>query len=131
MTQAYAIDTSTFVRLLTGHPVETAGPTLDKLRAIHAMGHDLYVSTIVIGEAYIAIQHHYGLQKREVREAMIDVLTSGLLNPIDGHLILKTLSATSAPGLIDRLIEIQGMNEELITLTLDRKMATLPHCRKL
>ncbi len=131
MNKAYAIDTSIFVRLLTGHPAQTATEVLNKLLDLQKKGVELMVCSMVIGEAYMAIQHHYGLEKKVVRMAMLDVLTSGLLTPMDGPEVLEILASTKGAGLLDHLIALQGEKAQMMTLTLDRKMASHSNCQKL
>jgi predicted nucleic acid-binding protein len=131
MSKAYAIDTSLFERLLTGRPIEEAERVLSEMLTLQKSGHKFLVSSMVIGEAYIAVQHHYGLGKKEVRGAILDLLTSGLTTALDGSEVLDILRSTTGAGLMDRLIALQGQKFQLTTLTLDRKMASLANCEKL
>jgi hypothetical protein len=54
------------------------------------------------------------------------VLTSGLVAPSGGQAVLDALTASRDCGVLDRLIALQYAAEERATLTLDRKMASLP-----
>jgi predicted nucleic acid-binding protein len=131
MIQAYAIDTSVLVRLATGHPSKKADEVLKRLQTLKKSGVNLFVSSMVIGEAYIAIQHHYGIPKKEVRKGLLFVIEKGVVSPLDGKEVVDLLKSTSGPGLFDRLIALQGEKSGLKTLTLDLKMASLPNCQKL
>ena len=42
---------------------------------------EIFASNQVVGEAYIALQHHYGISKPDARNALNQVLTSGLISP--------------------------------------------------
>lgn len=132
MKNRYGIDTSIFVRLLTGDPQRDYEKTLarfeDRLDAEPAT--EFFVSNQVIGEAYIALQHHYGVSKAEAKTAMLSVLTSGLCVPLNGAAILSILETQTGCGLLDRLITEEYDARGLTTLTNDRKMAKLDGAEK-
>lgn len=133
MNHRYGIDTSVFVRLLTGDPDS------DYMRTLRAFEKRLeaeplaefFVSNEVIGEAYIALQHHYGIAKEDAKAALYDVLTSGLCSPLNGSAALTALKTGTGCGLIDRLIADDYAARGMKALTNDRKMARLPEAEKL
>ena len=132
MPARYGIDTSILVRLATGDP------EADFERCVRALtllverdDAELFASNLVIGEAYVALRHHYGVSKSAAREALASVLKSGLLAPSNGPGVFAALDARSGCGLLDRLIADDYRKAELTTLTLDRKMAALPQAREL
>jgi predicted nucleic acid-binding protein len=132
MTPRYGIDTSILVRLATGDPE----PEFDRsVRALTLLldrdDAELFASNQVIGEAYVALQHHYGVPKAEARAALASVLKSGLVGPLNGPGIFAALQASTGCGLLDRLIADDYRRAGLVTLTLDRKMAALPKARRL
>ena len=86
---------------------------------------------MVIGEAYIALQHHYGVGKPDAKAALRSVLSSGLVAPSGGDAVLEALATDRGCGLLDRLIALQYGSDDLGTLTLDRKMAALPNVDRL
>lgn len=132
MTLRYGTDTSVLIRLLTGHPPDEYHRCLRELTRIVEDDHrDILVSNQVIGEAYIALQHHYGISKLEARQALTQVLTSGLVAPLNGQAALDILSAQGGAGLLDRLIAEDYSRQVSETLTLDRRMASLPGVRRL
>ena len=64
MIRRYGIDTSVLVRLLTGDPEKDFQYCVNRLRAlIDEQGSEIFASNQVVGEAYIAVQHHYGVSK--------------------------------------------------------------------
>jgi predicted nucleic acid-binding protein len=129
---AYGIDTSIFVRLLTGLPAADYQATLKRLTAIRgSQPQPITVANIVIAEAYAVLQHHYGVSKTDTRNAMLAVLTSGLVEPLHGDVVLDALRETKEPGLTDRLIALDYDRHQTIVLTLDRKMAALLGCERL
>ena len=132
MTQRFGIDTSILVRLLTGDPeLEFARCTRRLTRLIEDDGSEIFASNQVIGEAYVAVQHHYGVSKADCRAGLRDVLRSGLVGPLGGDATLATLEQTGGAGLLDRLIAADYAGVDLKILTLDRKMARLPDARRL
>ena len=129
---AYGIDTSIFVRLLTGQPEADYQSTLKRLSAIRAsQSEPITVANIVIAEAYAVLQHHFGLSKMDTRVAMIAALTSGLIEPAHDDDVLDALRTTKKPGLTDRLVALDYALQHAVVLTLDRKMSFLPGCQRL
>ena len=94
-------------------------------------GSRLVASNQVIGEAYIAVQHHYGVTKQEARAALLEVFASGLVSPLNGASVLKAIAVQTGCGLFDRLIVDDYQREGVVTVTNDRKMAALPEVRRL
>jgi predicted nucleic acid-binding protein len=126
------IDTSIFVRLLTGLPAAEYQTTLNRLTSLRSSQPEpITVANIVVAEAYAVLQHHYRLDKTDARAAILSVLTSGLIEPMHGDDVLNALRATKEPGLTDRLIALDYTNQRATVLTLDRKMAALPGCQQL
>ncbi len=131
-TVRFGIDTSIIVRLATGDPEEGFDTCVRKLTAlIEREDAEIFASNQVIGEAYIALQHHYGISKPDARAALASVLRSGLVAPLNGAGVFAALEADAGCGLLDRLIVDDYRRAELTTLTLDRKMAALPQARRL
>lgn len=128
----FGIDTSVLVRLVTGDPEPGFAQCVRNLsKLVDGEGAEILASNQVIGEAYIALQHHYGVTKAEARSALGKVLRSGLVAPMNGPAILALLEARTGSGLLDRLIADDYGRRDVVTLTLDRKMAALPGCRLL
>ena len=68
MTQPYGIDTSVLVRLATAEPEPDFQHCVDELRAlIEEQVAEIFASNQVIGEAYIVLQHHYGISPADAR----------------------------------------------------------------
>jgi len=79
----------------------------------------------------MALQHHYGVSKPEARTALASVLSSGVVSPLNGRPVFEALATGRGGGLLDRLIADDYRRAELITLTLDRRMASLPEVQAL
>ena len=131
MTGRFGIDTSVLLRLTTGQPPEEFARCVGELLALVEGGAEIIASNQVVGEAYVAAQHHYGATKEDARVSLLGVFESGLVSPLNGEAVVEALEASGGPGLIDRLIVESYRHDGLETLTLDRKMANLPQARLL
>ena len=132
MTARFGIDTSILVRLATGDPEDGFEHCVRKLTTlIEKEDAEVFASNQVVGEAYIALQHHYGVSKTDARSALASVLKSGLVTPLNGAGVFVALETHSGCGLLDRLIVDDYRRAELATLTLERKMGRLPQARRL
>ena len=132
MAPRFGIDTSILVRLVTGDPEAEYQRCLKRLtRLVEQDDAELCAGNQVIGEAYVALQHHYGVSKAEARKALTSVLRSGLVAPLNGPGVFAALAADSGCGLLDRLIADDYQRLGLTTLTLDRRMAALPDAQAL
>ena len=132
MTRRFGIDTSVLVRLLTGDPAADFAYCVSKLSAlVEEDGSEIFASNQVIGEAYVAVQHHYGVSKADARAGLLDVLRSGLVSPLNGHSVFSALETSEGPGLFDRLIADEYSRAGLEILTLDQKMVSLSDVRRL
>ena len=76
-------------------------------------------------------QHHYNISKADARIALLSVLRSGLVAPMNGQSVISALEAPATPGLLDRLIAEDYNRADLKILTLDRKMTTLAATHRL
>ncbi|MGH7961106.1 MAG: PIN domain-containing protein [Candidatus Binatia bacterium] len=132
MPARFGIDTSILVRLTTGDPEDGFRRCVSRLTAlVEREDAEVFASNQVIGETYIALQHHYGVPKPDARTALMSVLQSGLVGPLNGVSVFEALEAQSGCGLLDRLIVDDYRRSDLVTLTLDRKMAALADARML
>ena len=132
MAASYGIDTSILVRLVTGDPEEGFERCVASLtRLIEREDAGVFASNQVIGEAYVALQHHYGATKPQARTGLESVLQSGLVAPLNGDAVLTALAQGAGAGLFDRLIADDYQRRGLVTLTLDRKMGALSEARLL
>ena len=105
MTLRYGTDTSVMMRLLTGHPQQEYERCRRELtQMVQGNSAEIFASNQVIGEAYIALQHHYRISKPDARRALTQVLTSGVVGPLNGQVVLAMLTEQGGAGLLDRLI---------------------------
>jgi predicted nucleic acid-binding protein len=132
-TPIYGLDTSVFVRLLTGHPAADYRKSVRALQAIHREepATELVVSNQVIGEAYITLQHHYNISKDDARAAMRELFASGNIRPLNGEPILPLLAESGGAGLMDHLIVQDYEARNVIALTNDKRMSKVEGARRL
>ena len=119
------IDTSILVRLVTGDPPDAYAYCVERLQALAASGAEVFASNQVIGEAFMAVRHHYGVTSADARTELSNTLKSGLVAPLNGPAVLEVLASPLGPGLFDGLISDDYRRSGLETLTLDRQMASL------
>ena len=131
MTRRYGIDTSVLVRLLTGTPPDAYSRCVERLHTLVVNGVEIFASNQVIGETFVAVQHHYGVSAVNARSELSKALRSGLVAPLNGRAVIAALEASGGPGLFDRLIADEYARAGMEVLTLDRKMTTLPATRRL
>lgn len=126
-TLTYGIDTSVFVRLLTGHPEVDFLETADALKRLHDKRPTsvFVVSNQVIGEAYVVLQHFYKLPKDDAKVEIAKLLAGGNFFPTNGDSVLEILKTQSSSGLLDRLIAQSYQQLGITTLTNDKRMAKL------
>lgn len=124
---SFGVDTSVLVRLLVGEPADLASKAKERLLAAHRLRQTVIVSDLVIAEAYRALKFHYGNAPEDVRESLLAMLTSGLIQPEPGSAVLAVLQSKvgGKAGFVDRLIQARYEADALTTLTLDRAQAKL------
>lgn len=116
------LDTSVLVRLLVGEPALLATKAQERLLEAHRVRQAVIVSDLVIAEAYHALKHHYDLDPGDIRQALLGMLTSGMVQPEPGSAVLSVLQDKKAgkAGFVDRLIQAHYEIDGLTTLTLDK-----------
>ena len=126
-TKIYGLDTSVFVRLLTGHPESDFKKTVAALKKLHDVdpATELVVSNQVIGEAYVTLQHYYEISKADARTAMLHLFSNGSVAPLNGQSVINIFKKEGGAGLIDRLIAQEYTCRNARTLTNDKRMAKL------
>ena len=125
------IDTSVLVRLVMGQPSDVYDHCVERLTELAVGGVRVVASNQVIGEAYAACRHHYGVPSTHAQSELLRTLTSGLVAPLNGQPVIEALAASGGPGLFDRLIVDDYSRAGIETLTLDGQMASLPNARRL
>ena len=127
------VDTSLLVRLLTGRPEALAAAAKEFLAEMESAGAPVFVSDLVVAEAYFACQHHYGIPKGDVLRGLHELLAQPTFQvPED---LLELLSRpgpdTAEPGFLDRLIHAEYARSGLPLVSFEKAAARLPDTRVL
>jgi len=128
-----ALDTSVVMRLLTGQPLDLATVARRYMAETEQTGSKVFVSNLVIMEAYFACQHHYGMAKDAVLTGLQQLLSmpTFVLHPQLLTLLATEGLATAKPGFLDRLIHAEATTARLPLVTFEKAAARLPHTQLL
>lgn len=121
------LDTSVVIRLLTGHPSDLAQAARFYLAETEQSGSKVYVSNLVIMEAYFACQHHYNMPKADVLRGLHTLLSvpTFVVHPQLLTLLSTEGLATAQPGFLDRLIHAEARSAHLPLVTFEKAAARL------
>lgn len=122
-----ALDTSVVMRLLTGQPADLAGVARSYMAEIERSGGKVFVSNLVVMEAYFACQHHYGMSKAEVFGGLLALFTmpTFVVHPQLTKLLSMPNLASAKPGFLDRLIHAEAAAAHLPLVTFETAAARL------
>ena len=118
------LDTSVVVRLLTGLPSRQAAAAKERLEQALDAGDVMWVTDLVIAEAYHALHHHYDVPRNEAQKLLLALVTSGVVQLDPGDSV-SALAPAEGVGLVDRLIHARHRARGAVTLTFDRRQAKL------
>ena len=127
------LDTSVVMRLLTGQPEGQAVAARRYMAEVEEAGAKVYVSNLVVMEAYFACQHHYGMAKEDVIEGLRKLLSvpTFMTHPeLQGLLAMEGL-ARAKLGLLDRLIHAEARTARLESVTFEKAAGRLGGVRLL
>jgi predicted nucleic-acid-binding protein len=122
-----ALDTSVVMRLLTGQPSDLAQAVRIYLAETEQSGSKVYVSNLVIMEAYFACQHHYKMPKADVLRGLHTLLSlpTFVVHPQLLTLLATEGLATAQSGFLDRLIHAEARSAHLRLVTFEKAAARL------
>ena len=124
-----ALDTSVLVRILTNKPQPLAAEVISIVERRIANGDTMLVSNLVLSEAYYAVQHHYGVDKKSALFALrfLSVQSGFEFSELARHVLCTDGLDPMNPGFVDRLI--CGEQEELgiTVLSCEKSFARLPN----
>jgi predicted nucleic-acid-binding protein len=106
MPKKIGLDTSVVLRLLLGQPEDQALRAQAYLDRLARRGDQPVASDLVVAEAYFALQHHYGVPKKEALQALRQMFAAGEIIPTGtaADVLAEANLATAKPGFVDRMI---------------------------
>lgn len=116
------LDTSAVLRLLLGTPEAQAEAAR---RLVDTAGAPVLVGDIVVGEAYFALRHHYGVPHGAAVAALRALLGDPRLRAPGVARAVLERAASETPGPMDRLIHEHYRREGATLATFDRDAAKL------
>jgi len=128
-----ALDTSVVMRLLTGQPMDLAIIARRYMVETEQAGAKVFVSNLVVLEAYFACQHHYGMPKDAVLTGLQSLLSmpTFAVHPQLLPLLANEGLSTARPGFLDRLIHAEATSARLPLVTFEKAAARLPQTQLL
>lgn len=128
-----ALDTSVVMRLLTGQPLDLAKIARGYIAETEQAGAKVFVSNLVVLEAYFACQHHYGMAKDAVLTGLHELLSipTFIVHPLLLPLLTTEGLASAKPGFLDRLIHAEATTAHLPLVTFEKAASRLPNTQLL
>lgn len=124
----FSLDTSVVIRLLTGKPDVQLAATVEFLDAARRLKSKVFVTDLVVAEAYHALQHHFGISKSDALQGLFQLFLTGEIIPAGQA--LKILSqpglASAKPGFVDRLIHADSIHSGCHWVTFEKAAVKLP-----
>ena len=124
------LDTSVVVRLLVGLPEALAQRAQRRLERAVETGERVFVSDLVVAEAYFALQQHYGVPKARARALLKQFIESGVVEA-DPSTVAADLAPAAGAGVVDRLVHSRYRALGAVTLTFERKQGALEGAARL
>lgn len=102
----WGIDTSALMRLITYEPPVLAQMVSERVAAIVGDGGTIHVSSLVVSEAYHALQHHYRATKANAISYLLVLSRQPGFRFSENavHALSQPNAATMSPGMVDRMI---------------------------
>jgi predicted nucleic-acid-binding protein len=128
-----ALDTSVVMRLLTGQPQDLYVAARHYMAEVEQAGAKVFVSNLVVLEAYFACQHHYGMAKDAVLAGLRCLLSmpTFVVHPRLLPLLAIEGLGKAKPGFLDLLIHAEATTARLPLVTFEKAAARLPDTRLL
>lgn len=125
-----ALDTSVVVHFLTGEPAPLAEKARQRMDTEVASGNALMVQDLVVIEAYFALQHYYGVPKKQALAALRALFDEPGIVPEPAGVALDILKAASTtaskPGFADRIIHARACRDAAVMLTFEKSSHKIP-----
>ena len=120
------------LRLLIGEPKLQAERAWQSIVETRSTGGDVYVSDLVVSEAYFALQYHYRVPKKEALRQLGALFESkGVVSAGCAAEVLGPGLQAAKPGFVDRMIHAGYVRELDTMLTFERAARKLARTRVL
>jgi predicted nucleic-acid-binding protein len=125
------LDTSVVLRLLLGEPPEQSTRAVAFLDDVRRRGDQAVISDLVAAETYFALQHHYGVSKRDALMGLRRLLVDGEIAPLGSLADVLAVEglATAKPGFVDRLIHAAYLSGSAEMASFEKAAGRLPSAR--
>ena len=122
-------DTSVLMRLLVGEPEALFKQAAAYLAETQAKRQRVFVSNLVICEAYFACQHHYQMPKQAVLKGLHQLVSQPIFSMEKSILSLLGTKdmARAKPGFVDRLIHSEYHKQGIGMVTCEKAASKLSH----
>ena len=123
---AIGLDTSVVLRLLIGEPRAQAEVARRRIERALIAGEKVFVTDLVVAEAYHALRHHYDVPQTVALSRLQDFFGAGIVqvDPVEAAEALGQGTRGHA-GVVDRLIVARYRALGATTATFDRRQASL------
>lgn len=123
----FGLDTTIILRLLIGLPAGQFKKAKEFMRLKLEKGARIFVSDLVIAEAYHALYYHYNVPKAEALKQLEAFLSSGVVRLREGDVCRETLKEKQASkaGFVDQVLHRQYENEGGATVTFDKTLGKM------
>lgn len=129
--RSVGLDTCVVLRLLVGEPIDQAKQAIEYVETCYFAGITVYISDLVVAEAYHALCYHYQVPLSEAVKTMFNFLSSPMITPCGHALAVITEYKGTGAGLIDRLIRMDLLDQANEVITFDKTFSKLPNVSKL
>lgn len=123
---AIGLDTSVVLRLLIGEPRAQAEVARRRIERALIAGEKVFVTDLVVAEAYHALRHHYDVPQTVALSRLQDFFSAGIVQ-VDPVGVAEALGQGTRghAGVVDRLIVTRHRALGATTATFDRRQARL------
>lgn len=124
----FGIDTSALVRILTRQPPLLAEKVKDRIEDILNSGATIFVSNLVVSEAYIVLQRFYHATKEDAISLLLGLsqLPGFEFDSEAVSALSKSNAATMSPGMVDCMIAGEYAERGLRILACEKDFRRFP-----
>jgi predicted nucleic acid-binding protein len=123
----FGCDTNLVVRFIVGEPAHQALTVRRLMERMESVGETLYVSDLVVSEAFHVLNSHYEIPAKEALTELAAFLEDpAITGDVARNVLLDITRAAAPPGFMDQLILAHHRDHRTTLLTFDRTLGALP-----